>query len=1212
MTEKTNLPNMLDATPHEGTTGDYGYQYLVDVGYFEEPTSDTVTYQPDCDVEYQFSIEGSVRIAYFEFPMSNVPQDTPKKITQELKRKTRLQYFWFFDPEMDRVQVFRASRGNFQFIYNPGLHKGTTAESKLDKLERVSEDINVLFDYKDVVDRFYQELWDHRSDLANSITTESGYSLSKKQELLSAQRIIDRTIFLYFLVERGVVIPLNDSKEMVPGKTDRIFNTLVDKHDNFWTLLQTIFFQRLNSKDSNDVKFSGSYWLHVPYLNGGLFQPEDLETADGTIITEDEELVVEDFDWEALINELNEYNWLLDGLEGTDEDEKDTVGNLTPAVLGYIYEKFVISVSKVGNDVRLSDLDPSERDDLLSEGNSEVGAYYTGEDITDFKARRALWEGLLEKIDEDIEEEETPRTLNHSDLYRAGEHQTEAIESDQKDGFDTLYEDYPSSPEVLEYLDSKLQELKVCDPAVGSGSFALAVANTLFEWRSMCRPDTDEYVLRRQIIAQNIFGVDILEGATEICKLRLWLWLISATPVDTTEGYPVDNRDETPPLPDITFNIRTGNSLIGFTHTTAVADQQHTLDSSEMEEQFRQYGEDVSEYRKSADPEKDMKRKLNKRHKELKKDLDEWYAGTQSDTNNNRLSMTDHVDDVSAAWTSLNAVPQSSTTLSINIPDGIPDKVGEYLEREGFTTYKYKARLDSPTHDKKGVTEIFDQLRQHFSSPDDWDVLVEREYAAQDFDKKELDACHWPLEFPHVFLNNGGFDVVISNPPYGASLSPKEEPLLNSESNYNCQGANDSCEWFYERALDLVHSQGVVSYIVSKSVSFYSSWSDIREKLIKETEFKHIFDVGLGFVGVNLETVAIIHTINGAPGEGTPTIHRSRNTRSTTANQPVYIGWASQNAMQESGTIILNPFTTEDEKIVSAFESCSRFKRYWRQRPFRGVYILGNDRQNIIEGGTPFIDDNPALQRYYLDSDGVRYIDLDNLTQSNQKSAKKTRHPRLLFKVLRGSRVVVYKDETGRFVSTGDIVNAPVETTDTPHTLATLYAVLNCPAVSYYVHKLVYNESTETARNLDAPYIKKIPIPTISAEQSDTLTKVADYALFLNQYSSDSGLDSEVDELAEFFARLCDAMTASLYFDLSHTGIDEVWENLGESAQTIEYNDWADERFSTEPYPEEDTEQIYRDISSSCSSIDIEQIQEVINEVEDSPVLNRISEVLDR
>lgn len=72
-----------------------------------------MTYDAGHAVKYRCSIEGSVRIAYFEISMADVPQDTPKKIAQELKRRTRLQYVWFFDPETHRVQVFRASRGKF-------------------------------------------------------------------------------------------------------------------------------------------------------------------------------------------------------------------------------------------------------------------------------------------------------------------------------------------------------------------------------------------------------------------------------------------------------------------------------------------------------------------------------------------------------------------------------------------------------------------------------------------------------------------------------------------------------------------------------------------------------------------------------------------------------------------------------------------------------------------------------------------------------------------------------------------------------------------------------------------------------------------------------------------------------------------------------------------------------------------------------------------
>jgi hypothetical protein len=1064
----------------------------------------------------------------------------------------------------------------------------------LDKLEQVSEDINALFDYKDVVDRFYRELWDHRSDLASSITTKRGYTLSKQEELLSAQRIIDRMIFLYFLVERGVVIPVNDSKEMVSGETDRVFDTLVDQHDDFWGLLQTVFFERLNSKNANDVKFTGSYWLHVPYLNGGLFQPEDLATTDGTTISEDEELIVEDFDWEALISELNEYNWLLDGLEGTDEDEADTVGNLTPAVLGYIYEKFVISVSKVGDDVRLSDLDASERNDLLSEGNSEVGAYYTGEDITDFKSRRALWEGLLEKIDKDAGEGKTPTALDLDDLYRAEESKTEAIESNQKDGFDVLYEDYAASPEVLEYLDSKLQELKVCDPAVGSGSFALAVANTLFEWRSMCRPDTNEYVLRRQIIAQNIFGVDILEGATEICKLRLWLWLISATPVDTTEGDPVDDRNEIPPLPDITFNIRTGNSLLGFAETAAVTGQQHTLGSSKMKDQLRQYGEGVRDYRESTDPNKGTKRELEDRHADLKEDLDKWYAGAQSDSNNNRLTIADHVDSVSAAWDSLNAAPQSSTTLSIKIPDGIPDSIDEYLEGHGFTTYKYKARLDSPTLDKQGVEKIFDQLRQHFSDPDNWDVLVEREYAGQDFREDKLDACHWPLEFPLVFMKNGGFDVIISNPPYGASLSPEEEPLLKNKTNYECQGTNDSCEWFYERALDLVHEQGVISYIVNKSIAFYSSWSDIRERLLEEAEFKHIFDVGLGFVGVNLETIAIVNTLGSDGRSSNPTVHRSRDLRSTTANQPVHLGWVDQEFMMDSKTIIFRPITDDQSDILERLRSHERRLGdvMSTEGTTRQLYIPDSKKKKLDHGNDHYINKNPWVQDFYLED--IWHKDLSEYSDSVNEYAV----PRVMLKVLRGTRLRAWIDADGEVVGTEKLVNVPLENSS-PEEIAFVYAALNHPCASYYLQKAIFSETTESARVMDGQYSKPIPIPEVSSDIETPVARLSWTLTLARQLNQDSSRD--LSNQVVTLQNSLNAILSALFLDIQSETIERWCATVSSEGEETKqahglFNKFYTERFATRNgSPEQYWDEIESVADSAVDTVSKWDTEQILN-----------------
>ena len=1178
MTDATNDPNTLDATPTEAATDGYNYEFLVDAGYFDDPSSDTVSYGSDYDVEYRHSSRGSVRIAYFELSMADVPQDMPATIVRRLKRYTRLQYVWFYDPETRRVRVFRASRGNFQFSYTPAVHTGATAQRKLEKLDRVPDDIDALFDYSAVVDRFYRELWDHRSNLADALTTTTGDELGEREALLAAQRIIDRLVFLYFLVDRGVVVPVDDAGEMVPERTDSVFETLVSEHEDVWALLRTVFFERLTDRNADDVPLTDTSRLHVPYLDGGLFQPAALTTTDGTVVSEDQALLVEGFDWGALVSKLNEYDWRLDGLERVDEDDAETAGILTPAVLGYIFEKFVISVSKIGEDVTLGDLDASERDDLLSEGNSDVGAYYTGDDITDFKARRALWEGLREKIDDDLDDGTAPAALDPADLYRPGEDRHEAVESEQQDGFDVLYEAYSSSPAVLEYLDSKLRQLRVCDPAVGSGSFALAVANTLFEWRSMCRPETDASVLRRQIVTRNVFGVDILEGATEICKLRLWLWVLSATSVDTADGAPVTDRAEIPPLPDVTFNIRTGDSLLGFTGIG----QQHALESSAIESRLRQYGEDVRAQRDASGSPRETQRDLDRRYESLKETLDERYANTQRDSDDSPLTIPDSVETADAAWESLHVTPRSSTTLSVEIPGGIPDPIDDYLDGRGFTTYTYKARLDSPTLDEHGVGSIFDTLREHFSDPDDWRVLVEREYAGWDFREENLDACHWPLEFPLVFLENGGFDVVISNPPYGASLRPEAEPLLNNAANYECQGTSDSCEWFYERALDLVHDDGVVSYIVTKSIAFYSSWSDIRARLLEETELTHVFDVGLGFVGVNLETIALVHTLGSDGRSSSPTVHRSSDLRNTTANQPVHLGWVDQAFMLDSNTIIFRPITDDQSDVLERLRAHGRRLGDVMSTgdTTRQLYIPDSNKQQLDDGDDHYINKNPWVQEFYLED--IWHRDLSDYRESVTEYAV----PRVMLKVLRGTRLRAWLDPNGEVVGTEKLVNVPLEDSR-PEEIAFVYAALNHPCASYYLQKAIFSETTESARVMDGQYSKPIPIPEVSAPAETAVARLAWTLTLARQLDFDS--DRALSEQVQTLQTGLNAILSALYLNI-HTEAAERWCDTldGTDVPTVRalFERFYTERFATaEGTPEQYWDDIEAIVNSTVETV---------------------------
>lgn len=336
-------------------------------------------------------------------------------------------------------------------------------------------------------------------------------------------------------------------------------------------------------------------------------------------------------------------------------------------------------------------------------------------------------------------------------------------------------------------------------------------------------------------------------------------------------------------------------------------------------------------------------------------------------------------------------------------------------------------------------------------------------------------------------------------------------------------------------------------------------------------------------------------------------IYLAEDLRNPRKNTPQHLGSVPQDYMQEEGRLILRPLTEVDRKIVSVFDDGYRFSELWADRPHRGVYILGDDTDNIIEGKTPYIDDVPALQRFYLKSDGLLHIDLDNLKKSNKESAEETMKPRLIFKVLRGSRAIVYKDGTGRFASTGDLVNAVIEPGETNHSLSTLFLTMNSPIISYYLQRIVYSGSTETARNLDAPYLKNIPIPELNESQADLLGQVSDYLLFTNQYNHDRNVGERVENVANLFSRISNALIADLFYDFDDM---DLWDILEGELSNISYEEWADERFAKGTYPVDDAKTMWNEVSEIHGELDIEAITEDLSTVESDERIERVEDVL--
>ncbi len=404
---------------------------------------------------------------------------------------------------------------------------------------------DTLYDTRQVVQEFYQQFESLRTKLVKEVSGIPDDRGDAKQRYV--QVILDRMIFLYFIQEKRLLDRNPDYLHEQPAKV------VDDADDRYKEFYEPLFFKYL-AEDQQNPDFG-----KLPYLNGGLFarNPVEEEFEDAKLGDSPEE-TNELFD--EILDFLSDWNWNVD-------ERLDIVDpkNLSPAVLGHIFEQTV--------------------------NQKEMGAYYTPEEITDFMARRTVHPYLLDQLNEDV-----GATYEKIDnVFGFPEAGASSDATAIADGGIVTHQaptDNVHSGHVETFYHDILKEAKLLDPAVGSGAFLLAGQEVLLDLYMQCieffqrledegkgwelssrtRDELDTIASRngnaslyakRTIILNNLYGVDIDEGAVEICKLRLWLSMVADIE---------DEPGEVEPLPNIDFNIRHGNSLIGFTELVEVND----------------------------------------------------------------------------------------------------------------------------------------------------------------------------------------------------------------------------------------------------------------------------------------------------------------------------------------------------------------------------------------------------------------------------------------------------------------------------------------------------------------------------------------------------------------------------------------------------------------------------------------------------------------
>jgi Putative DNA-binding domain len=417
----------------------------------------------------------------------------------------------------------------------------------------VATKLKLALDTEAVTKRFYADFNRERLDFLEHI---QGIE-DDRDRAWYASVILNRMMFVYFLQRKGFLDQPRDRERRY--LQNKFAESQARGQDRYYSeFLQALFFEGFAKPEDQRSTEATTMLGEIPYLNGGLFLPHPIEQRwDGQISINDQAFT-------NLLELFERYDWNLD--DRPDGNPKE----INPNVLGYIFEKYI--------------------------NQKEFGAYYTRPEITEYLCEQTIHKLVLEKIN-------TTRTTGPNPKRAFGSLEEALTRLD--------------APLCRELLTDILPNLTLLDPACGSGAFLVSAMKTLVRiylglygpakaqfssdpeigaWiRESEKHRNADYFIKKRIITNNLYGVDLMEEAIEIAKLRLFLALVSSA----------NTIEELEPLPNIDFNLLAGNSLIGMMHVDATEydkrNPQHGLFTQPYPKIIEERLRDLKSYRNAAE-----------------------------------------------------------------------------------------------------------------------------------------------------------------------------------------------------------------------------------------------------------------------------------------------------------------------------------------------------------------------------------------------------------------------------------------------------------------------------------------------------------------------------------------------------------------------------------------------------------------------------------
>ena len=378
--------------------------------------------------------------------------------------------------------------------------------SKEDKTKSAQEVIHAqlwdAFWLREVNNKFYKGISELHTELSDYLIYENNFEFDDAVQFSS--RLLGRLLFLWFLRKMDLI-----DEDMAYFST----GNYKDSSEYYEKSLKPLFFRTLNTPINKRDVFPLDN--KTPYLNGGLFDEKENDFKDKYIEFPDNY-------FDKIYDHFSKFNFTID--ESSTDYQLVAVD---PEMLGQVFESLLASRNK---------------DDDISERN-KTGAFYTPRQIVEYMCKEAIRQYLYRQVDNENYNKGIDNLINWTDAEYL---ENKSTSNQNIWGVNTE----KVTKKILDALDN----VKIIDPAVGSGAFPIGMMQLINKlYQRLLQPKYyNPYKIKRAIIENNIYGVDINPMAVEIARLRAWLALI-------VDDYKDNAKIHT--LPNLEFKFVSANSL---------------------------------------------------------------------------------------------------------------------------------------------------------------------------------------------------------------------------------------------------------------------------------------------------------------------------------------------------------------------------------------------------------------------------------------------------------------------------------------------------------------------------------------------------------------------------------------------------------------------------------------------------------------------------